>query len=477
MTSFIALAPVLFLVIGSLAVLLVEAFSRKRDTAVAGTLSLASLAGAGFFFIAAWERQPVFFGGSLTLDRAGAVLGLAIAASGILFVLMSLRYAVRQDMNEGEYYALLLFALAGMLIMVTTPSLLVAFLGLEILSVSSYALAGFKRNDGKSNEAAVKYFLTGSFAGAFLVFGLALVFGAAGSLDFAVIAERTVHGHGGIMVAGWAGLALVAAGLGFKVAVVPFHMWAPDVYEGAPTPATAFFSVGPKLAGFAVLLRLFAPVWKVDGPSQVVFRLIWAVAALTIIVGNLAALRQKNLKRLLAYSSIAHSGYLLIAVLTADGAGLVFYLLSYLFMNAGAFAVLAAMTRKGEEFVEIDDFAGMAARHPWLAGSLAVFLFSLAGFPPTGGFLAKFYVFGEAVRQGHAALVVIAVLGSLVSVYYYLKIVVVMYMTEPARPVEIEERGAALSLVLLVCLSGVLFLGLWPGPVLGLIRQAAAVLF
>jgi NADH-quinone oxidoreductase subunit N len=254
-------------------------------------------------------------------------------------------------------------------------------------------------------------------------------------------------------------------------------MWAPDVYEGSPTPVTAFFAVGPKAAVFAVLVRLLAPLWGRAGVPGAVFSGLWAVAALTMVVANLAALRQRNLKRLLAYSSIAHSGYILLAVLAGDAASLLFYLVACLFMTAGAFAALIAMTRQGEEALDIDDFTGAGFRHPWLGAAFSVFLFSLAGFPPTAGFLAKFYVFSAAVRQGHVGLVVIAVLASLVSVFYYLRIVVVMYMKEGRTGAEADADNPALYLALFLCLYGVIQLGIWPGNLLALVRQAASSLF
>jgi NADH-quinone oxidoreductase subunit N len=477
--GFPALFPLLAIAAGALAVVLLEAFLKRSGKAYLGYVSLFFLIASGLFLSLAWGRGLSYFGGSLALDRMAVLLGLVIVVAGSFFVLMSLAYNERQDMNDGEYYALLLLGLAGLMIMVSSPSLLVVFLGLEVLSVSSYALAGLKRRDAGSTEAAVKYFLIGSFASAFLVFGLALVFGAAGSLEFPAIALSLAASPAGpgAGLAGWAGLALIVAGFGFKVAVVPFHMWAPDVYQGAPTPVTAFFSVGPKVAAFAVLFRLLTPLWGHGAGGAVLSRLVWAVAALTILAGNLAALRQKNLKRLLAYSSVAHSGYILLAVLAGDGAGLMFYLLVYLFMNAGAFSALIAMTRRGTEYVELDDFAGVGFKSPWIGASFAVFLFSLAGFPPTAGFLAKFYVFGAAVRQGYVLLAVIAVIGSLVSVYYYLRIVVVMYMKDPLGPVEIETGNPGLYLVLFFCLYGVIQMGVWPGGILAFIRQAAASLF
>ena len=272
------------------------------------------------------------------------------------------------------------------------------------------------------------------------------------------------------------GLALVVVGFGFKIAIVPFHMWTPDVYEGAPTPVTAFFSVGPKAAGLIVLARIFLNFWQGVAHSSAVFSALWLMSALTMIVANLIALRQTNVKRLLAYSSIAHAGYLLVAVLAGDPGSLVFYLTAYVFMNLGAFAALIGLSRRGREYLELEDFAGIGFRYPWIGGTLAVFLLSLAGFPPTAGFLAKFYVFSAAVRRGLTPLVIIGVLASLVSVFYYLRIIVTMYMREPSRDVVIEAENPALFLVLFLCLYGVLQLGVFPGNILAAIRQAVAVL-
>jgi NADH-quinone oxidoreductase subunit N len=273
-----------------------------------------------------------------------------------------------------------------------------------------------------------------------------------------------------------AGLGLLIVGFGFKVAVVPFHMWTPDVYQGAPTPVTAFFSVGPKAVGFAVLLRILAPCWTQALHPEIPARIISGLAVLTMVFANLAALRQTNLKRLLAYSSIAHAGYLLLAVRTGDAAGLMYYLTVYLFMNIGAFAAVISLGRKGKEYLELSEISGAGFRYPWIGAGLSIFLLSLAGLPPTGGFLAKFTIFSEAVRQGHLGLVIVAVLASLVSVYYYLRVIVFLYMRPQENELVIETYNPALFMALFFCIYGVLQLGVFPGNVLIAARQAAASL-
>ncbi len=454
MESIMAAAPLVAVVAGALAVLFLEAFLKRKDSELPAWAAVAALAAAGFFTVRSWNRGLACFGGRLSLDSLALVLTALFVLAGMAVVLMGLKYAVRRDMNLGQFCGLLLLAVAGAMIMVSTANWLIVFLGLEVLSVASYALTGLKRNDAASSEAAAKYFLLGSFAGAFFVFGLAFVFGASGSLDLS----------SGLSPTGTVGLGLILTALFFKIALAPFHMWAPDVYEGAPTPVTAFLTVVPKAAGLAVLIRVVSPAVFVPVLS--------AVAVLTMFAGNLAALRQTSLKRMLAYSSVAHSGYLLVAVIARDAGSFAFYLVAYLFMNAGAFGVLAAVTGKDIEHTALDDFAGLGRRNPWLAAGLAVFLLSLAGFPPTAGFLAKFYVFGAAVREGHIVLVVAAVLASLVSVAYYLKVIVVMYMREGDTDIVVERENPALGLVLFLCLFGTLQLGLWPGNLLAVISRA-----
>jgi len=427
---------------------------------------------AAFFCIRLWGRNIAAFNGNLRWDNAAILISLILLLSAIFTVLIAWRWIEKQNAAFGEFYGLLLLALAGLMIMVETSDLLIVFLGLEVFSVSAYALTGMKKNDPRASEAAVKYFLIGSFAGAFLVFGLAILFGAAGTFEIAGIVAA-VDASNTLSVLPLLGFGLVVIGLAFKIGLVPFHMWQPDVYEGAPTPVTSFFIMAPKTAGFLVLWRLFQSLWpSLPVGKDMVFAFLYAVAILTMVVGNLGALRQRNLKRLLAYSSIAQAGYMLIAVLARDGSGLAFYLVNYLFMSAGAFAALAAMTRERREYGDLEDFAGIGFRYPWIGAIFTVILLSMAGFPPTGGFLAKFTVFGAAVREGLTPLVIVGVLTSLLSVYYYLRIVVVMYMKESDRAIDIEVENPSVLLVLFLCLYGVLQLGILPGNILHFIRQA-----
>jgi len=475
MESIFALAPLITLVAGALILLLLEVFIRSENKNYIAYLSIIFLLVCGYFCVKSWNMEYSYFNGDLFLGNMSVFLFLLLALLTILVILISMKYAELHNSNYGEYYPLLLIALSGMFIMVSSGDLLIIFLGLEVLSMSSYALAALKRNDLKSSEAALKYFLLGSFASAFLVYGMALLYGASNATDIsAIMVSLQTDANVGIMAL--VGLGFVIIGFGFKVAVVPFHMWTPDVYQGAPTPITAFFSIGPKIAGFVVLMRIMFPYWENAFNSQFIYNSLWVMAVLTMVIGNLVALRQTNIKRLLAYSSIAHAGYLLVAIIAGDGSGLLYYFTVYLFMNIGAFSVLIAMSRKDKEYHDLEDYAGIGFTYPWIGASFSIFLLSLAGFPPTGGFLAKFYIFSAAVKEGHISLVIIAVLASLISVFYYLRIIIYMYMKEPSRDVAINTNNPALFLVLFLCLYGVLQLGIFPGNVLIIIKNAIAAL-
>ncbi len=473
MNSLNALFPLLTLVAGALLIILLEVSVKRENRAYLAYISIIFLIICGFFCVRSWGKDLSYFNNHLYLDNFALFFSFVLIIATILVILISIKYIFLQNANVGEYYALLLLALSGMLIMVSSNDLIVIFLGLEILSMSSYALAGLKRGDQKSSEAALKYFLLGSFASAFLVYGLALLYGIANSTGIGEIIKY-FQSESSLSLMAYTGLVLVIVGFGFKIAVVPFHMWTPDVYQGAPTPITAFFSIGPKAVGFAVLVRLLYPFWSVAFSTEVIFSLLWILSVLTMIIGNLIALRQTNIKRMLAYSSIAHAGYLMVAILSQDNSSLLFYFVVYLFMNIGAFAAVIALGKKDKEYLELDDYAGIGFKYPWIGATFAVFLFSLAGFPPTGGFLAKFYVFSAAVREGLVSLVVIGVLASLVSVYYYLRVIVYMYMREPSYEVDINLENPALFLVLFLCLYGVLQLGIFPGNLLIIIRQAVS---
>jgi len=475
MNNIFALLPLLIIVFSSLLILILEVFLKKENKNYLGFLSLFFLIICAITCVKFWDKGFSYFNGSLLLDKLSLFFFFIFAIAISFVVLLCMKYISLQDVNHGELYSLLLLALSGMMIMVSSSDLLVIFLGLEVLSISSYALAGLKRKDKKSSEAAIKYFLLGSFASAFFVYGLALLYGVSRSTNISSIIN-TFKSSSDLSLMAPIGLGLVIIGFGFKIAVVPFHMWTPDVYEGAPTPITAFFSVGPKAVGFVVLLRIFSPYWKAALESQTIFLLIWIISALTMLVGNLIALRQTNLKRILAYSSIAHAGYIMVAILSKDNSSLLFYLTAYLFMNIGAFAAVIALSKKGTEYLELEDYAGVGFKYPWIGATFSIFLFSLAGFPPTAGFLAKFYVFSAAVKEGLVLLVIIGVLASLISVFYYLRIIVYMYMKEPSREITINLENPALFLVLFLCLYGVLQLGIFPGNVLLVIREAVTSL-
>lgn len=475
MTILRPLLPLLTIVGAALVVILLEVFFRRSNRNYLGYLSLIALIACGFFNSRLWNQNLTSFHNLLIFDNLAVAFHYIFLVATALVILISLKYIEFQEMNFGEYYGLLLFALSGLLIMVSSYDLIVIFLGLEVLSTSSYALAGLKIRDQKSSEAAAKYFLLGSFASALLVLGLAFLFGFAHTTQIHGIIQG-FKADSPSLVLGWVGLGLLLVGFGFKIAIVPFHMWTPDVYEGSPTPITAFFSIGPKAVGFAVLIRVFYLFWPTAFNRTTIFWALWVLAVATMVVANLVALRQTNIKRLLAYSSIAHAGYLLVAILAQDYGSLLFYLAVYLFMNIGAFAAVIALSRERQEYLQLEDFKGIGFQYPWIGAMMTIFLISLAGFPPTGGFLAKFYVFASAVQRGLTSLVIIAVLASLISVYYYLRVVVYMYMREPTSAVIIRSDNPALYLVLFLCLYGVLQLGLFPGNILIWIRQAVASL-
>jgi NADH-quinone oxidoreductase subunit N len=406
------------------------------------------------------------------VDAFSVFFHFLVAAITAVVILTSWEYMAVQQIRAGEYYALILFGAVGMSLMSSAVELVLVFIALEISSISTYILAGFRRNAAVSSESSLKYFLLGSFATAFFLYGVALMFGATGSTSIAVIGD-TLNSQAVPLLA-FAGVALMFVGLAFKVAAAPFHVWTPDVYEGAPAPVVGFMSTAPKAAAFAVLLRI---MFEAHAPGRLT--LIWVTAALSMTLGNIAALVQDNIKRLLAYSSIAHAGYLLVAFAALPDNGIpaaMFYTAAYAAMNVGAFAVISHVAGAGERYVTLEDYAGLGRRSPVLAGVLTIFLLSLIGIPMTGGFFAKFYVFSAALQADLVWLTIIGVLNSAVGSYYYLRIIVVMYMREPREKIAIAPIPAGLGVALAVSLAATIYLGVLPGDVLHYAARSAAEL-
>ncbi len=424
--------------------------------------------------------QPeIVFGGMLAADGFATFCNLLFLLVAGLTLLISIAYIRHTGLERGEYSALLLFSTLGMMIMASSLDLMTIFLGLETLSISLYILAGFLRERLESNESALKYLLLGAFASGFLLYGIALVYGATGTINLRQIAEAVARGQVNSPILLAIGMGLLIVGFGFKVAAIPFHSWAPDVYEGAPTSVTAFMIAGTKAAAFAAFLRILMTALPALQPDW--SRALGILAVLTMTVGNVVAIAQTNIKRMLAYSSIAHAGYILVALATGTKLGsgsILFYLAAYAFMNLGAFAVMVALARRDDERLTIDDYAGLGLRRPALGAAMALFMFSLAGIPPTAGFMGKLYVFSAAVQAGYIGLAVIGVANSVVSAFYYLRLTVVMYMSSaPGEPVAGQRPAPALGLAVLVAVGGTLLLGIFPSRLLeAALRSVTALL-
>jgi NADH-quinone oxidoreductase subunit N len=474
--EYLRVAPEIILAVAGTLVMVLEPLTPARRKRWLGYLAQAGLWVALAAAVAAQHDPGAAFSGLVFVDGFATFFRVLVIAAGILVALCSYGYLRREEADRGEYYALLLYSVAGQCLMAASAELVLMFIGLEISSIASYVLAGYLRGDKRANEAALKYFLLGSFATAFLLYGIAMLYGATGSTMLAQIGRvLAAPPASGLLVSAAAAFMLV--GLAFKVSVAPFQVWAPDVYQGAPAPVAAFLSAGPKAAAFAIFLR----VWLVafHPVSQRWEAVLWASALATMVIGNFAALTQSNVKRLLGYSSIAHAGYVLVAVTAHSEAGtaaVMFYLAAYVFMNVGAFAVVGYIARKGERYLEVDDLAGLGARQPVTAALMTIFLLSLIGVPLTGGFFGKFYVFRAALDAGLAWLTVLGLLASAVAAYYYLRILVVMYMREPAEATEaLPPQGASLRLALWACAAGTLLLGIFPSVILGFVNAAAGV--
>lgn len=468
------LAPELSLGILAIIVILLDlVISRKEVLAAVAAVGLLIPAG---FTLALWNVSPsAGFSGILAVDDFALVFKLLFLGVAFVVILSSVDYMRRIPRFQGEFYALILLSTGGMMLMAATRELITIYVSLETASLSLYALAAFLR-DQKSAEAGLKYLLLGAMSSAVLLFGMALLFGLTGTTHLGAIAQKVSQVGGSNYPALLLGAVLVAGGFGFKIAAVPFQMWVPDVYEGAPTPVTAYLSVSSKAAGFAVILRVF---WEALGsPVNVDWSLLFAVmAAVGMTLGNLVAIPQRNIKRMLAYSSIAQAGYIMVGLATLSSlgrSGVVFFLLAYAFTNLGAFiAIIAISNRTGSD--EISDYAGMVRRAPWLAVALGFCLLSLTGIPPTGGFIAKLYLFRAAVDGDLTWLVLIAVINSVISAYYYLRPLRVMFLAAPTDETPVRS-SFPLSLGLAIAVVGVLLLGIVPSALLGAAELAGAAL-
>jgi len=443
----ISTSPIIFLSIFSLLLLIVDASFPKRDASdnrpvrAIFFLTILGLLVSGVLAVNTYFAVSTAFNGMVFTGRFPAFFEIVFVFSAVLSVLLSKQYLEREGVHSGEYYILMVFATVGMMLMASARDLIVLFLGLELMSISLYVLAGYKRRDKKSNEASLKYFLLGAFATGFFLYGISLMYGASGSTNLAIILNKFSAIQPDPLL--WVGATLILSGLSFKISAVPFHMWVPDVYEGSPTTVAGFMSTGSKAAAFSALVILFSyslhPSWQLQA-------VIAYVAALTMILGNLIALVQQNIKRMLAYSSIAHAGYALVGIASANSlgrTGVLYYMLAYTFMQVGAFGVVSVLESQGkgpangnDKYLLISDYAGLSSSHPFIAALMALFMFSLAVLPPFAGFFGKYYLFASAVTANMTWLAIIGVLASVVSIYFYVGVVVNMYFTSERNPSE-----------------------------------------
>ena len=497
------IAPEVIVCATAVVVMLVDAFLRSDQRWITGGLSLLGLLSAAVATIWLWTDGSIAteaFGGMIVLDELRLGFTLIFILVSCLTLLLSTVWVKSEQLPAGEFHSLLLFATVGMMLMASGGDLVIIFLGLEILSIATYVLAGFRRTDVRSNESSLKYFVLGSFSSAFLLYGIALTYGAtaivltdpagtflsakAGTTNIAEIASRLGQVHyPGLL---FAGAAMMLVGFGFKIATAPFHVWTPDVYEGAPTPVTAFMAAGPKAAGFASFIRVFVFGFPLVAAASNVastrvhdawVEVLVVLAILTMTLGNVVAIVQDNVKRLLAYSSIAHAGYALVGCVAAGAAtdlaqrdsaitAVMFYLLTYAVMNIGAFAVVQLIARSGDRRTSIEDYNGIGFESPVLAAALSLFVLSLLGMPLTAGFIGKILVFSAAVERGYYMLVVIGVLNTAVSAYYYLRLIIVMFFRDRTTAWVAPPIPASIAIALVLSAFGVLYLGLFPGRVI-----------
>jgi NADH-quinone oxidoreductase subunit N len=477
MTSLNAIVPMACVTAAALAAMVAEAFRDPGERMPIAPLGAIGLVGAAIASAVLWNHNASSFG-VVVADNFGLFVTWILIVVGLLSLALSAPTIDREHLPRGEYYALMLFALAGMMLMATASDLLVIFLALEILSLAVYVLTGIRRESATGTEAAFKYFLLGGFSSAFFLYGIAFTFGMTGSTRLDRVGSLMASQATSPAPMQLLALGLLLVGFAFKVSAVPFHMWTPDAYEGAPPAVTGFMSTGVKAAAFAAFVRVFLaafePLRNDWGP------VIWIIAAATMIVGAVVGVAQTNVKRMLAYSSIAHGGYLLVALLAANDVGkgaILFYLLAYAITNVGAFGVIALLESTGAANDQVQDYAGLAAQRPVLAAFMTIFLLSLGGFPPMAGFIAKWYVFTAAVKAGYVWLAIIGVLTSVVSVFFYLRIVVMMYMTPTDTPIKFPAVPRMAGLALVVSVLLVFYLGILPTRVLDWAAASISTIF
>ena len=473
-------------------IMMIDAIARNIERRLAGIVSLLGLIGAAVAVASLWgSNGETSFKGMIITDNFRLSFSFIFLLVTFLTVLISLRWVDEESLPVGEYFALLMFATTGMLFMSAANDLVMIFLGLEITSISTYVLCGYRRKDLRSNESAMKYFILGSVSTAFLLYGIAFVYGATydptaspvATTNLLLIRDRIaspVQLFSAPMLL--AGAAMMIVGFGFKVATAPFHIWSPDVYEGAPTPVTAFLSTGSKAAAFASFSRVFiltfaatsfaSSTGTLHSLQSAITDVLAVMAVLTMTIGNLVAIVQSNIKRMLAYSSIAHAGYALIGVVAGDWRAVVFYLLSYVLINLGAFGIIELIARQGDKRLEISDYSGIGFKSLGLASALSLFLLSLAGIPLTGGFVAKLLVFKSAWAAGFHGLVVIAVINSAISWYYYLRVIVAMFFAEPTTAFKAPRLARSMAAAIVLALLGTFYLGILPGRVLDTLERA-----
>lgn len=504
--SYHAILPETILSVVAIAIMMIDAFSRRLERRLAGAVAILGLLGSAAAVISLWAmagNQAVglragqtFFAGMIIVDHFRLFFSLIFIIVAILIVLISLRWVEEENLPKGEYFALLLFATTGMLFMSSANDLVMLFLGLEITSIATYVLCGYRRHDLRANESAVKYFILGSFSTAFLLYGIAMLYGASydataapvATTNLTLLKERIALWHISSPAMLYAGAGMLLVGFGFKVATAPFHVWSPDVYEGAPTPVTALLSTGSKASAFAgfarVFILTFTTVATVNSATaaqrdfeSAITTVLLVMAILTMCIGNFVAIVQNNIKRMLAYSSIAHAGYALVGLAAGDWKAVAFYMLCYVVINIGAFGIIELLARKGDKRTQISDYAGIGFKSLGLASALSLFLLSLAGIPLTAGFMSKLLVFKSAWALGATNdlfyyAVVIGVINSAISWYYYLRVIVVMFFAEGASDYQAPRLSRSLAAALVLAILGTFYLGVLPGSVLNVLERA-----